>query len=53
MRRVTSAAMIGAAYALAEPALASAIEVFAANGVDIMIDERAGYTPLRSSLVRS
>ena len=32
-------------HALAEPALASAIEVFAANGVDIMIDERGGYTP--------
>lgn len=32
-------------HALAEPALASAIEVFAANGVDIMIDDRAGYTP--------
>jgi Phosphoglucomutase len=32
-------------HALAEPALASAIEVFAANGVDIMIDDRGGYTP--------
>jgi phosphoglucomutase len=32
-------------HALAEPALVSAIEVFAANGVDIMIDERGGYTP--------
>jgi phosphoglucomutase len=32
-------------HALAEPALVSAMEVFAANGVDIMIDERAGYTP--------
>jgi phosphoglucomutase len=32
-------------HALAEPALASAIEVFAANGVEIMIDERGGYTP--------
>ena len=32
-------------HALAEPALASAIEVFAANGVDIMIDEGGGYTP--------
>src|SRR5207248_6389096 len=28
-----------------EPALASAVEVFAANGVEIMIDERGGYTP--------
>jgi phosphoglucomutase len=32
-------------HALAEPALASAIEVFAANGVDIMVDDRGGYTP--------
>jgi phosphoglucomutase len=32
-------------HALAVPALVSAIEVFAANGVDIMIDERDGYTP--------
>jgi phosphoglucomutase len=32
-------------HALAEPALASAVEVFAANGVDIMIDEHSGYTP--------
>jgi len=32
-------------HALAEPALASAVEVFAANGVDIMIDDRNGYTP--------
>ncbi|MCG6205179.1 phosphoglucomutase (alpha-D-glucose-1,6-bisphosphate-dependent) [Rhodopseudomonas sp. HC1] len=32
-------------HALAEPALASALEVFAANGVEVMIDERGGYTP--------
>src|SRR6201996_3642205 len=32
-------------HALAEPALASAIEVFAANGVEIMVDQRGGYTP--------
>ncbi|VIO78487.1 phosphoglucomutase (alpha-D-glucose-1,6-bisphosphate-dependent) [Bradyrhizobium ivorense] len=32
-------------HALAEPALASAVEVFAANGVEIMIDAQAGYTP--------
>jgi phosphoglucomutase len=32
-------------HALAEPALVSATEVFAANGVDIMIDECGGYTP--------
>jgi phosphoglucomutase len=32
-------------HALAEPALASAVEVFAANGVEIMIDASGGYTP--------
>src|SRR5436309_7152155 len=32
-------------HALAEPAMVSAVEVFAANGVDIMIDDRGGYTP--------
>jgi phosphoglucomutase len=32
-------------HALAEAALASTVEVFAANGVDIMIDEHHGYTP--------
>jgi len=32
-------------HALSEPALASAVEVLAANGVDIMIAERGEYTP--------
>ena len=32
-------------HALSEPALRSALEVFAANGVDVMIDERDGYMP--------
>src|SRR3954465_13387424 len=32
-------------HALAEPALASALEVFAANGVTVMIDANDGYTP--------
>jgi phosphoglucomutase len=32
-------------HALAEPALASALEVFAANGVEVMIDANQGYTP--------
>ena len=32
-------------HALSEPALVSALEVFAANDVDVMIDERGGYTP--------
>ena len=32
-------------HALAEPALASALEVFAANHVAVMIDQHDGYTP--------
>src|SRR5579872_2061225 len=32
-------------HALAEPALASAWEVFAANDVEVMLDEHDGYTP--------
>jgi phosphoglucomutase len=32
-------------HALSEPALASALEVFAANGVETMIDAGDGYTP--------
>src|SRR6266550_658968 len=32
-------------HALAESAFASALEVFAANNVTVMIDERDGYTP--------
>ena len=32
-------------HALSEPARTSALEVFAANEVDAMIDERGGYTP--------
>jgi phosphoglucomutase len=32
-------------HALSEPALVSALEVFAANGVDVTIDAHAGYTP--------
>jgi phosphoglucomutase len=32
-------------HALSEPALISAVEVFAANGVDVMIDKDSGYTP--------
>src|SRR5579883_2318729 len=32
-------------HALSEPARASALEVMAANGVTVMIDERRGYTP--------
>ena len=32
-------------HALSEPAFASALEVFAANEVDVLIDEHGGYTP--------
>jgi phosphoglucomutase len=32
-------------HALAEPALVSALEVFAANGIEVMIDRDDGYTP--------
>lgn len=32
-------------HALSEPAFASALEVLAANGVDVMIAERSDYTP--------
>jgi phosphoglucomutase len=32
-------------HALSEPALATALEVFAGNGVDTMVDTDGGYTP--------
>jgi len=32
-------------HALSEPALASAVEVFAAHGVEVMLQEGLGYTP--------
>jgi phosphoglucomutase len=32
-------------HALSEPAFATALEVLAANGVEVMIDEHGGYTP--------
>ncbi len=32
-------------HALSEPALISAVEVFAANGVQLMVDQDFGYTP--------
>lgn len=35
-------------HALSEPALVSALEVLAANGVDVMIDQDGGYTPTPS-----
>ena len=45
-RGITGPLFIGIdTHALSEPALASALEVFAANHVDAMIDEHGGYTP--------
>jgi phosphoglucomutase len=35
-------------HALSEPATVSALEVFAANGVQVLIDSRDGYTPTPS-----
>jgi phosphoglucomutase len=35
-------------HALSEPAAATAIEVFAANGVQLLLDSRDGYTPTPS-----
>ena len=32
-------------HALSEPAFATALEVLAANGVDVMVDRDDGYTP--------
>jgi len=32
-------------HALSEPAFATAVEVFAANGVTLIVDSREGYTP--------
>jgi phosphoglucomutase len=32
-------------HALSEPAFATALEVLAANGVDVMVDEQLAYTP--------
>jgi phosphoglucomutase len=32
-------------HALSESAFASALEVLAANGIDVMIDDQSGYTP--------
>lgn len=32
-------------HALSEPALVTALEVLAANGIDVMIDQTGGYTP--------
>ena len=46
VQNITGPLFIGMdTHALSEPALATAIEVFAANGVDIMIQCGFGYTP--------
>jgi len=43
---ITGALFIGQdTHALSRPALATAIEVFAANGIDIYIQDGLGYTP--------
>jgi phosphoglucomutase len=45
-RGITGPLFVGIdTHALSEPALASALEVFAANDVETMIDEHDGYTP--------
>jgi phosphoglucomutase len=43
---ITGPLYLGAdTHALAEPAQVSALEVLAANGVEVLVDTRAGYTP--------
>src|SRR6058998_1200369 len=45
-RGITGPLFVGIdTHALAEPALASALEVFGANGVEVMVDKDRGYTP--------
>jgi phosphoglucomutase len=45
-QRVTGPLFIGAdTHALSEPAFATALEVFAAHGVEVVIDERDRYVP--------
>src|SRR6476619_6902257 len=45
-RGITGPLFVGIdTHAMAEPAPSSELEVFAANGVEAMIDERDGYTP--------
>jgi phosphoglucomutase len=46
MHRIDGPLFIGTdTHALSEPAFASALEVLAANGVEVMIDRDRGYTP--------
>jgi phosphoglucomutase len=43
---ITGPLFLGAdTHALSEPATVSALEVFAANDVDVLVDSRGGYTP--------
>ncbi|HEX2279659.1 MAG TPA: phosphoglucomutase (alpha-D-glucose-1,6-bisphosphate-dependent) [Candidatus Tectomicrobia bacterium] len=45
-RRIDGPLFLGMdTHALSEPAFASAIEVLAANGVEVMVDRDGGYTP--------
>ncbi len=45
-QHVTGPLFLGAdTHALSDAAWSSALEVLAANGVDVMIDDRGGYTP--------
>ncbi|MBN2467261.1 MAG: alpha-D-glucose phosphate-specific phosphoglucomutase [Deltaproteobacteria bacterium] len=45
-RRITGPIFMGMdTHALSEPAFRTAVEVLAANGIDIMIEESGGYTP--------
>ena len=45
-QRITGPLYLGKdTHALSEPAFVSALEVFAANGVRVLIDSRGGYTP--------
>ena len=41
--------MVRDTHALSEPAMVSALEVFAANDVPVLIDSRDGYTPTPQS----
>ncbi|HWK07342.1 MAG TPA: phosphoglucomutase (alpha-D-glucose-1,6-bisphosphate-dependent) [Puia sp.] len=44
--RIDGPLFLGAdTHALSEPALATALEVLAGNGMEVMIDEKDGYTP--------
>ncbi len=45
-RNLTGPLFIGKdTHALSEPALRTSVEVFAANGVELMVDQALGYTP--------